>query len=324
MHHPPKRVTSIRIGTRGSRLARWQAGWVADRLRACHPGLAVELVEIKTRGDRDRISPLDAIGGTGLFTKEIQRALLDRSVDVAVHSLKDLPTLGPEGLALAAVPPREDVADALIAPVHRTLGLLPAGVRVGTGSLRRRAQLLHARADLDVVTIRGNVETRLNQALGGKLDAVVLAWAGLHRLGLEHHVTERLELPRFLPAVGQGALGIECREDDTELRELLRPLDDPATHRAVLAERRALAELEGGCMIPMAAWARDVDDEQEEGRVGGLALDAAVFDPDGRARVAAALLGPRDDPEGLGLRVAQALRAGGAEALLERARGRRA
>jgi hydroxymethylbilane synthase len=227
-------------------------------------------------------------------------------------------------LTLAAVPPREDVADALIAPVRRTLDSLPEGARVGTGSLRRRAQLLHARADLDVVTIRGNVETRLNQAIGGMLDAVVLAWAGLHRLGLEHHVTERLEPPRFLPAVGQGALGIECREDDTELRELLRPLDDPATHRAVLAERRALAELEGGCMIPMAAWARDVDDEREEGRDGALALDAAVFDPDGRAHAAAALRGPRDDPEGLGLRVAQALRAGGAESLLGRGRHRRA
>src|SRR5262249_35250586 len=131
MHHPPKRATSIRIGTRGSRLARWQAGWVADRLRACHPGLAVELVEIKTQGDRDSVSPLAARGGTGRCTKEIQRALLDGSVDVAVHSLKDLPTLGPEGLTLAAVPPREDVADALIAPVHRTLGSLPSGARVG-------------------------------------------------------------------------------------------------------------------------------------------------------------------------------------------------
>lgn len=311
--------TRIRIGTRGSRLARWQADWVADRLRACHPGLTVELVEIKTQGDRDRVSSLAAIGGTGLFTKEIQRALLDRAVDVAVHSLKDLPTLGPEELVLAAVPPREDVADALIAPVHRNLGALPAGARVGTGSLRRRAQLLHLRADLEVVTLRGNVETRLNQALAGKLDAVVLAWAGLHRLGLERHVTERLEPPRFLPAVGQGALGIECRRDDTTVRDLLRPLDDPATRRAVLAERRALAELEGGCMIPMAAWARDLAGEGN--KPGQLALDAAVFDPDGHACVTAALSGPPSAPDGLGLRVAQALRARGAEPLLRRVRG---
>src|SRR3954447_20455931 len=145
MSHPSARTTSIRIGTRGSRLARWQADWVADRLRTCHPGLNVELVEIKTHGDRDRVSPLAAIGGTGLFTKEIQRALLDHTVDVAVHSLKDLPTLGPEDLTLAALPPREDVADALIGPVHRTLDSLPEGARVGTGSLRRRALLLHLR-----------------------------------------------------------------------------------------------------------------------------------------------------------------------------------
>jgi hydroxymethylbilane synthase len=324
MNHPSESVRKIRIGTRGSRLARWQADWVADRLRSCHPGLAVELVEIKTHGDRDRVSPLAEIGGTGLFTKEIQRALLDRSVDVAVHSLKDLPTLGPDDLALAAVPFREDVADALIAPVHRTLGALPEGARVGTGSLRRRAQILHLRGDLEVVTIRGNVETRLNQALEGKLDAVILARAGLHRLGLEGHVTERLEPPRFLPAVGQGALGVECRRDDAELRGLLQSLDDPATHRAVVAERRALAELEGGCMIPMAAWARDVDDDRGVGPAGSLALDASVFDPDGHACATAALSGPRDDPEGLGRRVAQALREQGAESLLRQGLDRRA
>jgi hydroxymethylbilane synthase len=282
--------------------------------------LTVELVEIKTHGDRDRNSPLAAIGGTGLFTKEIQRAVLDHAVDVAVHSLKDLPTQGPEELTLAAVPPREDVADALIAPYHRTLEALPQGARVGTSSLRRRAQLLHLRPDLSVETIRGNVETRLNQALTGKLDAVMLAWAGLHRLGLHEHVTQRLAPPLFLPAVGQGALGIECRRDDRITGDFLRPLDDPATHRAVLAERRALAELEGGCLIPMAAWARDVNAEGEEDQLDSLALDAAVFDPDGRTCVTAALIGPRDDPDGLGQRVAQALRDQGAEALLRQFR----
>jgi len=311
--------SNLRIGARGSRLARWQAEWAADRLRGCHPELTVEIVEIKTHGDRDRNSPLAAIGGTGLFTKEIQRAVLDGSVDVAVHSLKDLPTQGPEELTLAAVPPREDVADALIAPVHGTLEALPQGARVGTSSLRRRAQLLYLRPDLSVETIRGNVETRLNQALTGKLDAVVLAWAGLHRLGLHEHVTQRLAPPSFLPAVGQGALGIECRRDDRITSDFLRPLDDPATHRAVLAERRALAELEGGCLIPMAAWARDV--EGEEDQLHSLALDAAVFDPDGRTCVTAALIGPRDDPDGLGQRVAQALRDQGALALLRQFRG---
>jgi hydroxymethylbilane synthase len=306
-------AATIRIGTRGSHLARWQAGWVADRLRALHPGLVVELVEIKTQGDRDRNTPLAAIGGLGLFTKEIQRALLDSAVEVAVHSLKDLPTRGPEGLILGAVPPREDAADALIAPAHRTLDALPSGATIGTGSLRRRAQLLHLRPDLNVVNIRGNVETRLNQALQGRLDAVVLAEAGLRRLNLEGHVTERLGPPRFLPAVGQGALGIECRRDDAATRARLAPLNDTGTHRAVVAERSALAELEGGCMIPMGAWARPTED-------GALALDAAVFDPDGRARVFASLLGPSDDPDGLGRHIAQALREQGADRLLQRSR----
>jgi hydroxymethylbilane synthase len=304
-------IGKIRIGTRGSPLARWQADWVAGRLRALHPGLAVERVEIKTQGDRDRDSPLAAIGGQGLFTKEIQRALLDAVVEVAVHSLKDLPTSGPEGLTLGAVPPREDVADTLIAPVHRTLDALPAGATVGTGSLRRRAQLLFLRPDLKVVDIRGNVETRLNQALGGTLDAVVLAEAGLLRLGLAPHVTERLGPPRFLPAVGQGALGIECRADDPATRALLAPLDDPDTRRAVRAERRTLAELEGGCMIPLAAWGHAT--------ALGLTLVAAVFDPDGRERVFASRTGPPDDPDALGLQVARALRQQGADRLLGRA-----
>lgn len=299
---------AIRIGTRGSQLARWQAEWVAGRLRALHPGLHVELVEIKTQGDRDRNSPLAAIGGLGLFTKEIQRALVDSAVEVAVHSLKDLPTQGPEGLVLGAVPPREDAADALIAPTHRTLAALPPGATVGTGSLRRRAQLLHARPELRVVGVRGNVETRLNQALDGTLDAVVLAEAGLRRLGLDRHVTERLGPPGFLPAVGQGALGIECRGDDASTLALLAPLDDPGTHRAVRAERRTLAELEGGCMVPLAAWARELDDR--------LTLSAAVFHPDGLERVFASESGPRDDPDGLGRLVAQALRDQGADRLL--------
>jgi hydroxymethylbilane synthase len=311
MPAPPR---PLRIGTRGSQLARWQANWVADRLRALHPGLEVALVEIKTQGDRDRNTPLAAIGGQGLFTKEIQRALLDGAVEVAVHSLKDLPTQGPGDLALGAVPAREDSADALIAPAHRTLDALPAGATVGTGSLRRRAQLLHLRPDLKLVGIRGNVETRLNQALNATLDAVVLAEAGLRRLGFDRHVTERLGPPRFLPAVGQGALGIECRADDAETLDRLAPLNDPATRRAVLAERRALAELEGGCMIPLAAWGRD-------GADGQLCLDVALFDPDGRERLFAALSGPADDPEGLGLRVAQQLRAQGADRVLAQVRG---
>jgi hydroxymethylbilane synthase len=301
----------IRIGTRGSHLARWQSGWVGDRLREIHAGLVVELVEIKTHGDRDRNSPLATIGGVGLFTKEIQRAVLDGLVDLAVHSLKDLPTQGLAGLALGAVPVREEVADALIAPVHRELRSLPSGARVGTGSPRRRAQLLYLRPDLEVVPVRGNVETRMNQALDGKLDAVVLAWAGLKRLGLDTHVTERLGPPEFLPAVGQGALGIECRSGDETVLGLLAGIDDGTTRRAVLAERAALAELEGGCVIPMAAWGRDVE--------GVLTLDASVFDPDGREVVTVSLAGADgEQPEGLGRRVAAELLRLGAERILRR------
>lgn len=298
----------LRIGTRGSHLARWQAEWVASRIREAHPGLEIRLVEIKTLGDRDRTSPLSAIGGMGLFTKEIQRALLNGDVDVAVHSLKDLPTKGPEGLKLGAVPAREAVADALISPKHQTLEGMPTGARIGTGSQRRRAQLLHARPDLEVVDLRGNVGTRLGFALDGRLDAIVLAEAGLKRLGLDRHITQRLGPPAFLPAVGQGALGIECRSDDLATLALLAPLDDPATHRAILAERRVLFELEGGCTIPLAAWARE-----EEGR---LVLDAAVFNASGSERLAVREEGELNDPEALGRSVAETLRVRGADRIL--------
>lgn len=309
--------SSIRIGTRGSRLARWQAAWVAECLGEAHPGLQVELVELKTQGDLDRRSPLAEIGGTGLFTKEIQRALRDRSVDVAVHSLKDLPTAGPPDLILAAVPARENVADVLVAPVYRSLNGLPARARVGTSSPRRRAQLLYLRPDLEVVTLRGNVETRLNYALEGRLDAVVLASAGLHRLELDRHITQTLGPMPFLPAVGQGALAIECRQGDHATLALLTPLDHPSTHRAVCAERVFLAALEGGCNLPVAAWARDVADDSSARPHGlTLALDAAVFDPDGRHRLAVSLTGPHDDPNGLGRRAAQALFEQGARELL--------
>lgn len=298
----------LRIGTRGSPLALWQAEWVAAELRRSHPNLPVELVEIRTRGDRDRNSPLNAIGGgTGLFTKEIQRAVLEGAVDVAVHSLKDLPTSGPEGLVLGAVPPREAANDALIAPRYGTLTDLPEGSRVGTGSLRRRAMLLHERPDLEIVDIRGNVETRLARA-DVDLDAVVLAEAGLARLGLADRITERLGPPRFLPAVGQGALGIECRVDDKETRTLVAKLSHRATEWAARAERWVLAELEGGCMIPLGAWGRM--------EAGGLALDVAVYSADGQSKVEAAAVEASNDPEELGRRVASELIERGAAELL--------
>jgi hydroxymethylbilane synthase len=307
----------IRIGTRGSRLARWQAEWVSDRLRELDSGLQVELVEIKTLGDRDRNSPLAAIGGMGLFTKEIQRAVAVGTVDIAVHSLKDLPTQELDELVLAAVPAREDVADVLVAPQYHTIKNLPLGARVGTSSPRRRAQLLFFRSDLEIVSLRGNVETRLNQALEGRLDAIILAKAGLHRLGLDHHISDRLDPHQFVPAVGQGALGIECRRDDRPTRALLDRLNDPGTNRAVVAERAALAALEGGCSLPMGAWARDAVGENTAAAVPALTINAAVYDPDGRAAVAVVLQGRQDDPGGLGQRAAQALLDDGAMALLK-------
>ena len=302
---------TIRIGTRGSQLARWQSEWVASRLRDLYAGLNVELIEIKTHGDRDRNTPLSEMGGLGLFTKEIQRALLDGTVEIAVHSLKDLPTIGSAELILGAIPEREELADALIAPRFGTLSDLPDGATVGTGSLRRRAQLLHTRPGLNVVSIRGNVETRLKQALDGTLDAVILAEAGLRRLGLDRHVTERIGPPDFLPAVGQGALGLECRASDQETLAYLEPLNHHPTRRAVLAERKALNELEGGCMIPLGAWGRDLEGDQ-------MTLDVAVFAQDGSERIFSSLTGAQADPEGLGSRVAQALREQGAERLLRR------
>jgi hydroxymethylbilane synthase len=306
----------IRIGTRGSHLARWQANWVAEQLRRLHAGLTVELVEIKTLGDRDRNSPLAEIGGIGVFTKEIQRALLENSVDLAVHSLKDLPTQPTDELFLAAVPARGDLADALIAPTFKTLEALPRAARVGTGSPRRRAQLLFLRPDLDVVSLRGNIETRLKYALRGELHGVVLACAGLQRLGMEDHITQRLGPPNFLPAVGQGALGLECRRGDTVVETLVKPLNHDSTYRAVLAERAVLATLQGGCTLPIAAWARDLD-SLETGRDDAmLVIDAGVFALDGGQRVVVSLQGPRHDPEVLGCRAAHALIDRGALLLL--------
>ena len=233
-------MTPLRIGTRGSPLALWQAHHVAGLLRP----RPVELVEIQTSGDIDRSTSLVQIGGQGVFTKEIQRALLDGRVDVAVHSLKDLPTVEVEGLVLGAVPPRGPTGDALVSLKHRRFEDLPAGAVVATSSLRRRAQLLHRRPDLKLIDIRGNVETRLRKLEEQNLDATILAEAGLVRLGLADRITEILDPSWMLPAVGQGALGLECRAEDDTLG-LLRGLDDAATRQAVLAERAFLRAMGG-------------------------------------------------------------------------------
>jgi hydroxymethylbilane synthase len=301
--------TSLRLGTRGSALARWQADWVADRLRAA--GVPVQLVLLETRGDVRRGS-LGSIGGTGLFTKEIQLALLDDTVDLAVHSLKDLPTEPVDGLRLAAVPARASCRDVLVTGQADSLAALPAGSRIGTGSIRRRAQLLHARADLEILDIRGNVDTRLQKLDQGQYDAIILAEAGLRRLGWEDRLTQVLPWQSMLPAVGQGALGLEIRADDADCAQRIGLLDDPDSHRAVLAERALLAALRAGCLAPVGAWARMQD--------GQLVLDAAVLAADGSQRLTASIAGPADHAVQLGQQAAQSLLEQGAAELIHAAR----
>jgi len=290
-------------------LAQWQADWVAAQLRAA--GVEVEMVPVTTSGDQ-QLAPLGAIGGQGLFTKELQRELLAERIDLAVHSLKDLPTDPVPGLCLAAVPPRAPVGDALVSPMHASLERLPPGATVGTGSLRRRAQLLHIRPDLQVRDIRGNVDTRLRKVAAGDYDAAILAQAGLERLQLAEHIAQRLPTSMFLPAVGQGALGLETRSDDRPTREVVRPLDDAASHAAVLAERAMLAALRGGCLAPIAAWAR------LEG--GWLTLIGRVLSPDGARKLEFTARAKAADAERLGRQVADELLAQGAAGLIELSR----
>lgn len=306
----------LRIGTRASALARWQAEWVAARLT--EQGTSVELVPISTRGDREQQGPIGQIvGGDGVFTKELERALAAGEIDLAVHSLKDLPTAMPPELVLAAVPRRGPTGDVLVARRAGSFDELPPGATVGTGSLRRRAQLWHARPDLRMADIRGNVDTRLRKVDSGEFDAIVLAEAGLERLGLAGFITEVLPKELILPAVGQGALGVETRADDRRSREAVRVLDDFETRQAVEAERSMLSELCGGCLAPIGAWGR------REG--GHLRLSGVVASSDGRTRLLATGLlatgaAPDETAAELGRRVAQALLAQGAAALVEACR----
>lgn len=301
-------MNPFRIGTRASRLALWQANFVAARLRPILGDRPVVLVEISTSGDQVRDVPLAQLGGQGAFTKEIQRALLKNTIDAAVHSLKDLPTEPVEGLLLAAVPPRGPTADVLISQRYRTLGHLPTGATVATSSLRRRAQLLHRRPDLKVVSIRGNVETRLRKLENDSLDAIVLALAGLERLGLRGEVTEILDSEWMLPAIGQGALGLECRADDKRSLAAVRQLDDEPTHQAVRAERALLHTLGGGCQIPVGAVCSVVGHS--------LSLRGVVLDPDGRQRIEGSSAGSASLAEDLGRDLALDLLNRGAKDLL--------
>jgi len=292
------------IGTRGSPLALVQANMVRDLLRGAHPGLEVTLSVIKTSGDRFLDRPLAEIGGKGLFTKEIEEAMVAGHIHIAVHSMKDVPTVLPQGLHIPCLPPREDPRDVLLTADSGVTGIagLPQGARVGTASLRRKAQLLALRPDLMVVPIRGNVGTRMDKLAAGDFDAILLALAGLRRLGLADHAVDILGEDEMLPAVAQGALGIECREGDAAVEGLLAPIHDPATGIAVAAERALLEALEGSCRTPIAALAR-LDG------LGRLTLAARVVAPDGSARFDAARAGPERDAASLGRGAALDLRA---------------
>lgn len=298
---------SLLFATRPSALARWQTQWVIQALQRAWPGLVCREVVISTQGDRVLDRPLPMIGGKGVFTQELESEILSGRVQAAVHSLKDLPVESYPELPVAAIPPRAEARDVLVSAQGHTLETLPDGARVGTSSLRRSAQLLAARPGLRIEPLRGNVDTRVRKALEGQYDAVVLAGAGLLRLGLEAHASHWLPLEVMLPAPGQGALAVQCRQDDEETVRLLAALEDPAARRAVTAERAFLAGLGGGCSLPVAAYAW-------EGSNGAVNITAAVISTDGRRQIR--LEGAGDDPYELGLRLAgQALAQGAAEIL---------
>jgi hydroxymethylbilane synthase len=308
-------LTALRIGTRGSALALWQAKSIAGALHSA--GVETELVIIKTAGDKFQQTSFSQFGAKGVFIKELEDALLDGRVDLAVHSMKDMPTEIPEGLAIAAVCKREDVRDALLSVTGLTLEQLPDGARLGTSSLRRQSQLLHARNDLRMLELRGNVDTRIEKLKRGDYDAIVLAKAGLDRLGLSANISQVLPPDVCLPAAGQGAIGIEARSTDRETLRVLDQLNDLETRASVEAERAALAGLEGGCQVSIGAWGRVED--------GKLLLEVAVLSPDGARRMWEKGWGAVEEAKAIGAKVSQTLREKGAAALLVReSRGTRA
>jgi len=299
----------LRIGTRASQLALWQANWVKSELEKRYPGMAVELVKIKTIGDKILDVPLAQVGGKGLFVKEIEEAMLRGEIDIAVHSMKDVPTEFPEGLGLYCITEREDPRDAVISR-NVKFADLRKGARIGTSALRRQAQLLKVRPDLEMVIIRGNVETRIRKLNEDNLDAVILAAAGLKRLGYTDQVSEYLSAELSIPAIGQGALGIECRLDDEQIKETIAFFNHPDTAHAVRAERALLWRCEGGCQVPIAA----------HGTVSGdqLRLVGFIAAVDGSRSVHGEISGPATDCEKLGIALAEKLlKDGGHEILSE-------
>ncbi len=301
-------LREIRIGTRGSPLALYQANWVKERLLEHHPDLKVTLVKIKTTGDKILDAPLAKIGGKGLFVKEIEEALIRKEIDLAVHSIKDIPTELPRGLHLSAITKREDPRDAFISKEGILLKDLPRGARIGTSSLRRQAQLLHFRGDLQMIPLRGNLDTRLRKLRTENLDGIVVALIGLKRLGLEMNLTESLPPEISLPAIGQGALGIESRIGDMEIEEKIQSLNDPASSIAITAERSFLKRLGGGCQVPIAAFGR-IENSL-------LKLDGMVGSLEGRRLIRDQVKGPPDQAESIGTELAEILLKKGGEEIL--------
>jgi hydroxymethylbilane synthase len=301
--------STVVLGTRGSKLAVHQSEWVQAQLHALAPHVTVTLRKIQTSGDKILDVPLAQIGGKGLFVKEIEEALLSGEIDLAVHSMKDVPTELPKGLAILCVPPREDPRDALISREGRLFMDLPLGARIGTSSLRRQSQLLHARPDLTIAMLRGNLDTRLRKLREGQFDAIVLAAAGLRRLAWAHEITEYLAPQISLPAIGQGALGIEGRQDDLFIHSLLSELNHAPTKIAVLAERGLLLRLQGGCQVPIAAHATVTET--------GMKLEGLVASVDGKELIRDIIEGTIEDPESIGIQLADRLLARGADRILQ-------
>jgi len=300
---------NITIATRGSMLALWQANHIKDSIEKAHPGTSVELLKIKTTGDKILDVPLAQVGGKGLFVKEIEEALLDGRADLAVHSLKDVPTELPEGLGLAVITEREDARDALISRGKKKLVDLPEGAKLGSSSLRRQCQLLKVRPDLNIVSLRGNLDTRIKKVESGEFDAIILAAAGMRRLGWEERITECISSNVLLPAIAQGALGIETRNDDLETNQMIAFLNHSETSAAVRAERALLKRLEGGCQVPIAAYG------ELEGEV--LNLRGLVGSVDGKVLITDELKGSASDAESLGITLAENLLQKGAGEILE-------
>jgi hydroxymethylbilane synthase len=301
--------STVVLGTRASTLAVQQSEWVQRQLHALVPHVTVSLQKIQTSGDKILDVPLAQIGGKGLFVKEIEEALLSGEIDLAVHSMKDVPTELPEGLAILCVPPREDPRDALISRDGLSFMDLPRGARIGTSSLRRQSQLLHARPDLTIAMLRGNLDTRLKKLRSGQFDAIVLAAAGLRRLDWAHEITEYLAPQISLPAIGQGALGIEGRKDDLFIRSLLSGLDHAQSKTAVLAERALLHRLQGGCQVPIAAYATVAGER--------VRLEGLVSSVDGKELFRDFAEGTIEDPESIGIQLAERLLARGGDRILQ-------